>query len=163
MASPRDCATIRRLLPGLTALAFGVGACSADRAPAQSVPASPSSGAESVVAPSELPTVVSSTPGAEPAPPSAESGTLSWETKDAGVVVPDEWRTCTAPEDCQVVVTTCCDQCNGGKAVSVAKSHLAEARAKFKPTSCGACTLRGCSTRPFCEAGRCVLQWQSLR
>lgn len=88
---------------------------------------------------------------------------MTWETKDLGVSVPEEWRSCSAASDCELVVTTCCDQCNDGKAVSVAKSHLADARAKFKPTGCGACTKRGCSTRASCEAGRCVLQWQSLR
>lgn len=102
----------------------------------------------------------------EPAPTPVDpllSGQIVWETKDSGVAVPAEWRACSGPEDCQLVVTTCCDECNGGKAVSVAKAHVAEMQAKHGRTGCGACTKRGCSTRAACEAGRCVMQWQTAR
>ncbi len=117
--------------------------------PAQPATPEPPSTPETVATP-EPPTATEEPPGGK------------WETKDLGVEVPDAWRTCSAAADCELVVTTCCDQCNGGKAVSVAKSHAADVRTKFKPKSDCACTKRGCSTRAACEAGRCVLQWQSF-
>lgn len=93
-----------------------------------------------------------------PPPPPASS---TWVTRDSGTNVPDEWRTCSKPADCVLVVTTCCDQCNGGSAVSVNLAH--EAKAKALKPECGqqACTLRACSTRPSCEYGQCVVQWET--
>lgn len=91
------------------------------------------------------------------------SGQPVWETRDSGVSLSAEWRACSAPEDCQRVVTTCCDECNGGKAVSVATTHVAEVEAKHSRKGCGACTKRGCLTRATCEAGQCVMQWPKAR
>jgi hypothetical protein len=129
-------------------LAFSGVACASSPAPA-SPPTSPDGVASSPIAP--------------PPDPAAPPPRLSWETKDLGVDVPEDWRKCGAAEDCELVVTTCCDQCNDGKAVSVARVHVADVRAKYVPQGCGACTERGCSTRAACESGRCVLQWQSFR
>jgi|GEM_PF-2811139 len=170
MTSSMNCASFRELLPGLpaVALSLGVAACAAGAAPAQPAPAQPSPGA--VTAPAAEPvTTPPSAPVAEapPAPVTQPAdplpGQIVWETRDSGVAVPDGWRTCSAPEDCELVIAMCCDQCNDGKAVSVGKTHVADARAKFQRTGCGACTKRGCSTRAFCDRGRCVLQWQSVR
>jgi hypothetical protein len=129
-------------------LAFAGVACASSSAPAET-PTSPDAVASSPVAP--------------PPDPNAPPPKLRWETKDLGVDVPDAWRKCGVAEDCELVVTTCCDQCNDGKAVSVAKAHVPDVRAKYVPRDCGACTERGCSTRAACESGRCVLQWQSFR
>ncbi len=98
---------------------------------------------------------------AEAPPADAAPASPTWKTTDLGVEVPDDWRSCTAPEDCEIVVTTCCDHCNGGKSVSVNRSRVPDVKKKYAPTGCGACTERGCMTRPFCEGGRCVLQWES--
>lgn len=99
----------------------------------------------------------------EPAPVAPVDPLLSpqvvWETRDMGVAVPAEWQTCVGTDDCQVVVSTCCDECNGGKAVSVAKAHVADVRAKYTRPGCGMCTKRGCLNRAACDEGRCVIQW----
>jgi hypothetical protein len=95
-------------------------------------------------------------------PTAAEPGApgMVWKARDLGVGVPDAWRTCTASSDCALVVTTCCDQCNGGKAVAVNAARAPSVRAA-SPQSCGGavCTERGCMTRASCESGRCVLEW----
>lgn len=151
----------------MVALALGAGGCAAGSTPAPAEPVSPAAVAPAESAPS------APVPGNDSSPaPVASSGPVDpmigdrevvWETKDSGVALPAEWQACSAADECELVVTTCCDQCNGGTVVSVAKSHVADARAKRPPTGCGACTKRGCSTRAACEAGRCVVQWQSVR
>jgi hypothetical protein len=87
----------------------------------------------------------------------------TWKVVDQGVSVPDAWRTCSAASDCALVRTTCCDQCNGGKVVAVATSHVKDAEARY-PHECKAvgCTMRGCSTRAACETNRCVMEWENL-
>jgi hypothetical protein len=175
MESMIDGEWVRPLARGLAglAVAFGIAACAAGNPPAPVVPAAESQGAplatEPVVEAAEAPaTEPAEAPATEPAvsppvdPPLA-GGEIHWKTKEPAVAVPSAWRSCSAPDDCQLVMATCCDECNGGEAVSVAKSRVADARAKFKPTGCGACTKRGCATRAFCEAGRCVLQWPAAR
>lgn len=112
-----------------------------------------------------------STPVASPAAPTASAAAghpsghfpgSSWKVHDSGVDVPDEWRACSASADCALVVVTCCDQCNGGKAVAVNAKHAKDAEAKY-PKSCGgvACTERGCFTRATCQESRCVMEWES--
>jgi hypothetical protein len=80
---------------------------------------------------------------------------------DFGVAVPDSWRTCTASNECTLVQTTCCDVCNGGKAVSVHTTHVKDVEQKY-PRQCNqtVCTERGCFLRAACESGRCVAQGQ---
>jgi hypothetical protein len=83
---------------------------------------------------------------------------MSWqtETPPAGAV-PADAQSCIHADDCVKLVITCCDECNGGAAVAVAKTHADSIQ---KPR-CGAnvrCTMRGCFTRVECEAGRCVIQ-----
>lgn len=119
-------------------------------------------------APPEAPGAVAGSPGdgvvtAEPDGGGGAPLASTWKTVDQGVSVPDAWRACAAPADCALVLTTCCDQCNGGKAVAVATSHTKDVEAKF-PRQCSqtACTMRGCSTRATCEAGRCVMQWENF-
>lgn len=156
---------LTRGLAGL-AVAVGIAACAAGNPPAPMVPAAESQGAPPATEPvAELP---AAEPAELPATELAESppvdpllagGEIHWETKEPAVAVPKAWRSCSAADDCQLVMATCCDECNGGQAVSVAKSRVADARAKFKPAGCGACTKRGCTTRAFCDAGRCVIQW----
>lgn len=87
---------------------------------------------------------------------------MTYKVVDMGVAVPDEWRACSAAADCQLVVTTCCDHCNGGKTVAVSTAHAKDVTAKY-PKQCAntACTLRGCMTRAACAAGRCVMEWAS--
>jgi hypothetical protein len=163
----------------VAALALGIAACATGSAPAPSAPVSSSEEAQpatdgkaepavgpTVLQPATAPTGQSAVePAAEPvSQPPAPRDPLApaepiWHTTDMGVKVPDQWRSCSTAEDCQAVVTTCCDECNGGKAVSVAKRHVADVRAKFRPTGCGACTKRGCTKRTACENERCVLQW----
>jgi hypothetical protein len=167
----------------VAALALGVAACTTGSAAAPSAPVSGSeevqlatdATAEPAVEPTVEPTALqpatarTTQSAAEPAPepvsqPPVPRDPLApaepiWHTTDMGVKVPDQWRSCSTAEDCEAVVTTCCDECNGGKAVSVAERHVAEVRAKFRPTGCGACTKRGCTTRTACENERCVLQW----
>jgi hypothetical protein len=88
----------------------------------------------------------------------AGPGAANWITRDMGVSVPDEWRSCKADTECALVQTTCCDQCNGGKAVAVNKSRIQDAQ-KLRPQCANtACTKRGCMTRAACENGACALQ-----
>src|SRR5688572_22912092 len=61
---------------------------------------------------------------ATPAPTAPDSPPLQSSAEPAASdgpspMVPTDWTLCEAPADCVLVVTTCCDQCNGGKAVSV--------------------------------------------
>ena len=100
-------------------------------------------------------------------PPSDDSSThleLVWNAVDLGVAVPDTWRSCAADTECTLVVATCCDQCNGGKAVAVNASHAKDVEKKY-PKQCDktACTERGCFTRAACDSGRCVMQWQGAK
>lgn len=151
----------------LVALVLGAGGCAAGNTPAPTEPVSPAAElpAESVAPTPATGNESSPAPVASSGPvdPMLGDGEVVWETKDSGVALPAEWQSCSAADECELVVTTCCDQCNGGKVVSVAKSHAADARAKRPPSGCGACTKRGCSTRAACEAGRCVVQWPSVR
>lgn len=66
-------------------------------------------------------------------------------------------QACTADADCAVVEIGCCDHCNGGKVISVAKAHAAAATAKYKETNCsGTCTERGCLPAvAVCVSRRC--------
>lgn len=158
------------------ALASGLVACAGASAPTPSSSAAPMAPArESSPAPAPassqsetesapLPSQDSAAPGAvEPVDPLLAGRRILWETRESGVAVPSEWQACSAPDDCVLVVGTCCDQCNGGKAVSVVRAREAEVRAKYRRDQCGACTKRGCQTRAACEAGRCVMQWMTAR
>jgi len=142
--------------------ALTLAACAASSPPGPAAPAPPSS-EEPGAAPG---TTVSSPPepGSVAGGPSEPGGlpATTWKEHDLGVSVPSEWRTCSAAGDCTLVVTTCCDQCNNGKAVAVNTAHAKDAQA-MRPKSCDgvACTERGCMTRAACNAGRCVLEWQS--
>ena len=94
-----------------------------------------------------------------PPPPKPQGPT--WETRGSAGNVPREWKLCNQPSECVLVVMTCCDECNGGAAVAVTRSHENDAKA-LKP-DCGqqTCTMRACTTRASCEYGECVVQWQS--
>lgn len=155
-----------RSLRSLGALLL-LSACASGSPPAG--PAAPAPGGEPGAEPgtSDPSAPVQSSPGeppavAEPAEPGGHFPGSSWKVHDMGVAVPDEWRTCGASSECTLVVTTCCDQCNGGKAVAVNAAHAKQAEAKF-PKSCAstACTERGCFTRAACQSGRCVMEWES--
>lgn len=162
---------IRRFIA--PAFVFAV-ACAA-RPPEPSSPAQPTTiGSADPGTPVESPPVAGAEPGSvaggpepgaptdpEPGAPAGIPGTV-WKERDLGVSVPDAWRACQSSSECALVVTTCCDHCNGGKAVAVEKGHLADVQQKY-PKNCGrvACTERGCFTRAACNAGRCVLEWAS--
>lgn len=146
------------------ALAFGLVACAAGSPPAG--PAAPPPVAEP---PPPDPEPDPNTPGqSPPADPQSPSGGepgfpgASWRVSDLGVSVPDAWRSCGAASDCTLVVTTCCDHCNGGKAVAVNAKHAKDVAAKY-PKNCQnvACTERGCMTRASCQDSRCVMEWQT--
>jgi hypothetical protein len=100
---------------------------------------------------------------ATPAPTKPESPPLSSSAEPAASdgpapLVPTDWTLCEAPADCVKVVTTCCDECNGGKAVAVNTKHVEEAKALRGGCSGVACTKRGCSTHTSCLNGRCVVE-----
>lgn len=139
------------------ALASCLAACTAGSPPPGPVVAEP---------PPADPSAPVGSPPVEPADPPAASEPgfpgSSWQVTDLGVSVPDAWRSCNASTDCALVVTTCCDQCNGGKAVAVNSAHAKDVAAKH-PKSCQdvACTERGCMTRASCQESRCVMEWQS--
>jgi hypothetical protein len=93
------------------------------------------------------------TPGPSEGPPS-----LTWQTEPppAGAVSA-EAQVCANKDDCEKVVITCCDECNGGTAVAVAKAQASS----VKKAACGPdvrCTMMGCFTRVECESGKCVVQ-----
>jgi hypothetical protein len=95
-------------------------------------------------------------------PPTSQTlpgpGAANWITRDMGVSIPDDWRSCKADTECVLVQTTCCDQCNGGKAVAVNKSRIQDAQ-KLRPQCQNtACTKRACMTRAACDNGACALQ-----
>lgn len=74
-------------------------------------------------------------------------------TDDAALVA------CTVDADCEVVEMGCCDACNGGFYMSIAKTHHAAAIARWHETDCsGACTERACEWHeaPVCDAGVCA-------
>jgi hypothetical protein len=99
-------------------------------------------------------------PSAAPGPvdPTEAPPSMTWETEPPPPgVVPADAQSCESNDDCVKVVTTCCDECNGGTAVGVAKQHADS----IQKGSCGPavrCTMRGCFTRVACESGACVLQ-----
>src|SRR5262245_27140954 len=63
----------------------------------------------------------------------------------AAAAATGDMQACNADADCEVVEVGCCDHCNGGKVISVAKPNVAAATAKYKATNCsGACTERAC-------------------
>lgn len=145
--------------------------CASNPPPSTSVPTAEPSGSEpgspgaEPGAPGADPDSPVSSPATEP--PGEDGGMhldLVWNTVDLGVSVPDAWRSCSADSECTLVVTTCCDQCNGGKAVAVSTSHAKDAEKKY-PKQCAqtACTERGCFTRAACSEGRCVMQWQGAK
>lgn len=157
-------------------LVFGAVACAAGSPPpgpaappAAGQPSATNPNAPLVSPPSEPPGAVAGHPGEPPGTvasgPDAPGGPFPGSTfrvRDLGVSVPDEWRSCSAASDCKLVVTTCCDHCNGGKAVAVNTAHVKDVEAKY-PKSCNnvACTERGCATRAACQSSRCVLEWAS--
>lgn len=73
-------------------------------------------------------------------------------------MVPTDWTLCEAPADCVLVVTTCCDQCNGGKAVAVNTKHVDDTKGMRGSCTGVACTKRGCTTHTNCQNGRCVIE-----
>lgn len=71
----------------------------------------------------------------------------------------EAWTTCAADADCETVSIECCDVCNGGRLVSVARTALEAAKAAYPPGDCAnvACTERACEPAvPLCEAGHCT-------
>lgn len=74
--------------------------------------------------------------------------------------LPEEYVTCAAPDECQVVEFGCCDACNGGEARAIRKDHADEARRRYQE-SCAfgvTCTLVACAPlRATCTDGRCAL------
>ncbi|MBK7579093.1 MAG: hypothetical protein IPI67_02710 [Myxococcales bacterium] len=145
-------------------LALGIIACAAGPQPQ---PLGPPPSTASAEPSAGDPNAAVSSPPVAPVEPSGETPApgppgMSFAVRDLGVSVPDEWRACGAPSDCTLVVTTCCDQCNRGKAVSVNTKHAKDVAAKY-PKNCDktACTERGCFTRANCIESRCVLEWQS--
>lgn len=107
--------------------------------PVPFVPASPPDGKESP--PSDAAAAV------EPDPPSTGSETL----------VPTDWTLCETPPECVLVVTTCCDQCNGGQAIAVNTQHVEDVKAMRGRCDQVTCTKRGCSTQTNCIHGRCTI------
>jgi hypothetical protein len=71
----------------------------------------------------------------------------------------DERQACTADADCAVVEIECCDHCNGGTALGVARDTAADIRAEYAgPAECKAtaCTLMACSAPvAICRQQRC--------
>lgn len=128
--------------------------------PAPPAIAEPAPGEPGAVAGSPGPAEPADEPPAEPAEPGFPGS--KWAPRDLGVSVPEAWQACSVSTDCTLVVTTCCDQCNGGKAVAVNGAHAQDAAAKY-PKSCNgvACTERGCFTRAACHSGRCTMEWLS--
>jgi hypothetical protein len=69
------------------------------------------------------------------------------------------WFSCRTDGDCTIVEMGCCDRCNGGWVMSVARAHVAPATARYKEQACtGVCTDRGCvdDPIPICKAGTCA-------
>jgi hypothetical protein len=69
------------------------------------------------------------------------------------------WFSCRGDGDCTIVEMGCCDRCNGGWVLSVARAHVAAATVHYKEQSCqGDCTRRGCVDDPIaiCKAGTCA-------
>lgn len=67
---------------------------------------------------------------------------------------------CASDLDCTAIETQCCDHCNGGKALAVAKASLSEAKALFGPGDCSgvACTEMACSpSKVLCKNKTCAL------
>lgn len=71
-----------------------------------------------------------------------------------------ELFSCKSDLDCVAMETECCDHCNGGKALSVAKAYLTEAKALFGPSKCEgiACTEMACApSKVLCNNNKCAL------
>lgn len=98
-------------------------------------------------------------PTAPESPPLQSSATPEPAASDGpSPMVPTDWTLCEAPADCVLVVTTCCDQCNGGKAVAVNTKHVEETKGMRGSCTGVACTKRGCTTHTNCLNGRCVIE-----
>ena len=68
---------------------------------------------------------------------------------------------CQTDPDCTAIETKCCDHCNGGQALAVAKASEAQAKATFGPTACTgvACTEKACSpAKVACINKKCDLE-----
>ena len=147
-------------------LAIASGCGSSSTKPAAPVPsAEPPASGSPAPSPDTAVTSPEAPAGSAAAPGSASSDQTAthWATRDTGVKVPDDWRKCAANDECELVQTTCCDVCNGGKVAAVNKSKSADVKKKY-PSKCKpkeACTERGCQTQAACEKNLCVLQWES--
>jgi hypothetical protein len=66
---------------------------------------------------------------------------------------------CVADSDCTLLEIGCCDHCNGGAMLSVARDHVDTARARWGAKECATatCNEAPCSpTRAWCDAGTCI-------
>lgn len=72
---------------------------------------------------------------------------------------------CNEAADCVVVELGCCDECNGGFAVSVNTASVDQVREDFSQTCAGntACTEIGCNSwEVTCDEGTCGAQRESF-
>jgi len=92
--------------------------------------------------------------------PVAEVAAADASGPDSDAGSKDEWFTCVADEECTVIELKCCDYCNGGEALAVAKGHAADAKAALGTQDCGGmmCTEEACQPlKASCNAGHCAL------
>ncbi len=79
---------------------------------------------------------------------------------DADADEPIDWMACGAGDECVALETACCDHCNGGKVVAVAKQHLAAAKAAWAAQTCDsvACTEMACAPAlATCVSAKCTV------
>lgn len=71
-----------------------------------------------------------------------------------------EFRACVVDEDCTIVELGCCDECNGGFAVSATLGEEEAVLDEYGEGACGGtdCTLLGCNPLvPRCSNGLCIV------
>jgi hypothetical protein len=91
----------------------------------------------------------------------ADTAAPTPSTPAAPVATPsaDALVACTVDADCVVVEMGCCDHCNGGALMSIAKDNKDAAMARWHATDCNdGCTERACDWHeaPVCDAGTCA-------
>jgi hypothetical protein len=77
----------------------------------------------------------------------------------ADVAAPELFA-CQSDLDCVAMETQCCDHCNGGKALAVAKAYIAQAQSLYGPGNCAgvACTEMACApSKVLCSNKKCAL------
>jgi hypothetical protein len=114
---------------------------------------------EPPVGPEPIPFVPATPPaGSESQPPPESSLEVDEGENDRpGPLVPTDWTLCETPPECILVVTTCCDQCNGGQAIAVNTKYVEDTKAMRGRCDQVNCTMKACSTQTNCLHGRCTI------